>query len=35
MTITKEYTIKEIEALTEKQAAEMAVEIATIKGHKI
>ena len=31
----KEYTIRDIEALTEAQAAKMATEAATIKGHQV
>ena len=31
----KEYTIRDIEALTEAQAAEMAIEAATVKGHQV
>lgn len=31
----KEYTIRDIEELTEKQAAEMAIEATEIKGHQI
>ena len=31
----KEYTIRDIEVLTEAQAAEMAIETATIKGHQV
>lgn len=34
-TATKEYTIRDIEALTEAQAAEMAIETATVKGHQV
>lgn len=34
-TATKEYTIRDIEALTEAQAAEMAIEAATVKGHQV
>lgn len=32
---TKEYTIRDIETLTEAQAAEMAIETATVKGHQV
>ena len=32
---TKEYTIRDIETLTEAQAAEMAIEAATVKGHQV
>lgn len=34
-TMTATYTIYDIEALTETQAAKMAEESATIKGHKV
>ena len=34
-TATKEYTIRDIETLTEAQAAEMAIEAATVKGHQV
>lgn len=34
-TATKEYTIRDIEAMTEAQAAAMATEAATIKGHQV
>mgnify|MGYP005919428055 FL=1 len=34
-TATKEYTIRDIETLTEAQAAEMATEATEIKGHQI
>lgn len=34
-TATKEYTIRDIEALTEAQAAEVAIESATVKGHQV
>lgn len=34
-TTTKNYTIHNIEELTEKQAAAMAIETATIKGHQV
>lgn len=33
--MSENYTIREIEALTEAQAAEMAEEVATVKGHQI
>ena len=35
ITPTKNYTIRNIEELTEEQAAAMAVETATIKGHQV
>ena len=31
----KEYTIRDIEALTEEQAAAMAIETASVKGHQV
>lgn len=34
-TATKEYTIRDIEALTETQAAAMAIESVTVKGHQV
>ena len=34
-TATKEYTIRDIEALTEEQAAAMAIETASVKGHQV
>lgn len=34
-TATKEYTIRDIEVLTEAQAAEIAIESATVKGHQV
>lgn len=34
-TATKEYTIRDIEALTEAQAAEMAIETVIVKGHQV
>ena len=34
-TATKEYTIRDIEALTEEQAAAMAIETASVKWHQV
>lgn len=34
-TATRDYTIRDIEALTEEQAAAMATEVTTIKGHQV
>ena len=34
-TATKEYPIRDIEALTEEQAAAMAIETASVKGHQV